>query len=94
MEETKELPKRMFKVPLLIAISVFSISMIFLWVFHYSDMNRSIILIGGSYAIMCFVFLVFQIVAFVRSHIVYDEDVEGIKLKVFEVEKDELKKNL
>lgn len=84
----------MFKVPLLIAISVFSISMIFLWVFHYSDMNRSIILIGGSYAIMCFVFLVFQIVAFVRSHIVYDEDVEGIKLKVFEVEKDELKKNL
>ncbi|MFP5384749.1 MAG: hypothetical protein ACLGHN_01630 [Bacteriovoracia bacterium] len=93
MEKTRDLPKKMYKVPLLIAISVFSVSMIFLWVFHYSEMNKSIIIIGGSYAIMCFVFLVFQIVAFVRSHIIYDEDVESIKLKVFEVEKDELKKN-
>lgn len=88
------LPRRMYKLPLLIAISVFSISMIFLWVVHYSEMNKSIIFIGGGYALMCFVFLVFQIMAFVRAHIVYDEDVEGIKLKVFEVEKDELKKNL
>lgn len=94
METSKDMPKKMFKVPLIIAISVFSISMIFLWVVHFSEMNKSIIIVGGGYAVMCFVFLVFQIVAFVRSHIVYDEDIEGIKLKVFEIEKDELKKNL
>lgn|SRR5690606_972417 len=88
------LPKKFFKVPLLIAISVFSISMVFLWVVHYSEMNKSIIIIGGGYAFMCFAFLVFQIAAFVRAHIIYDEDVEGIKMKVFEVEMDELKKKL
>lgn len=91
---SKDLPKKFFKVPLLIAISVFSISMVFLWVVHYSEMNKSIVIIGGGYALMCFTFLVFQIAAFVRAHIVYDEDIEGIKMKVFEVEKDELKKNL
>lgn len=89
-----KLPRKFYKVPLLIAVSVFSISMIFLWVVHYSEMNKSIIIIGGGYALMCFGFLVFQIAAFVRAHIVYDEDVEGIKMKVFEVEMDELKKNL
>lgn len=90
--ETKK--KRMFAIPLLIAISVFSISMIFLWVVHYSEMNKAIIWIGGGYAFMCFAFLVFQIGAFARAHVIYDEDVEGIKMRVFEVERDELKKNL
>lgn len=85
--------KKMMKVPLLIAVSVFSISMIFLWVVHYSEMNKAIIWIGGGYAFMCFTFLVFQIGAFARAHVIYDEDVEGIKMKVFEVERDELKKN-
>jgi hypothetical protein len=91
---SKDLPKKFFKVPLLIAVSVFSLSMIFLWVVHYSEMNKSIVLIGGGYALLCFAFLAFQIIAFVRAHIVYVEDVEGIKMKVFEVEKDEYKKNL
>jgi hypothetical protein len=86
--------KRMTKLPLLIAVSVFSISMIFLWVVHYSEMNKAIIVIGGGYAFMCFAFLVFQIGAFARAHVVYDEDVEGIKMRVFEVEKDEYKKKL
>ncbi len=90
----KDLPKKFYKLPLLIAVSVFSISMIFLWVVHYSEMNKSIILIGGGYAIMCFAFLAFQIAAFVRAHVVYDEDVESIKMKVFEVERDEYKKDL
>lgn len=86
--------KRMLKVPLLIAISVFSISMVLLWVVHYSEMNKMIIWIGGIYAFMCFTFLVFQIGAFARAHVVYDDDVEGIKMRVFEVEKDEYKKQL
>jgi hypothetical protein len=82
------------KLPLLIAVSVFSISMVFLWVVHYSEMNKAIIWIGGGYAFMCFAFLVFQIGAFARAHVVYDEDIEGIKMRVFEVERDEYKKNL
>ena len=82
--------KKMFKLPLLIAVSVFSISMIFLWVAHANEINKTIVIIGGTYALMCFTFLLFQIAAFVRSHIIYDEDVEGIKLKVFEVEHDDL----
>lgn len=86
--------KKMMKVPLLIAISVFSISMILLWVVHYSEMNKTIIWIGGSYAFMCFAFLIFQIGAFARAHVVYDEDVEGIKMRVFEVEHEEFKKKL
>lgn len=91
---SQELPRKLFKLPLLIAVAVFSISMIFLWVVHYSEMNKSIIWIGGGYALMCFAFLAFQIAAFVRAHVVYDEDIEGIKMKVFEVEKDEYKKDL
>lgn len=82
--------KKMIKLPLLIAVSVFSISMIFLWVAHANEINKSIVIIGGTYAVLCFTFLLFQIAAFVRSHIIYDEDIEGIKLKVFEVEKDDL----
>lgn len=91
---SSDLKKTFFKVPLLIATAVFSISMIFLWVVHYSEMNKSIIFIGGGYAIICFAFLIFQIFAFVRAHVIYDEDIEGIKMKVFDVERDEYKKNL
>ncbi len=86
--------KSVITIPLLIAVSVFSISMIFLWVVHYSEMNKAIVFIGGGYALMCFTFLVFQIGAFARAHIIYDQDVENIKMKVFEVERDEYKKNL
>lgn len=86
--------KKLTKLPLLIAVSVFSISMIFLWVVHFSEMNKAIIWIGGGYAAMCFTFLIFQIGAFARAHVVYDEDIEGIKMRVFEVERDEFKKNL
>ncbi len=85
--------KKMTKAPLLIAISVFSISMVFLWVVHYSEMNKAIVWIGGGYAFMCFAFLIFQIGAFARAHVVYDEDIEAIKMKVFEAERDEYKKS-
>lgn len=84
--------KKMLKLPLIIAISVFSLSMVLLWVAHAGEINRSILLMGASYALLCFVFLIFQIGAFVRAHVVYDEDVEGIKMKVFEVENDEYQK--
>ena len=88
------LSRKFFKFPLLISISVFSISMIFLWVVHYSEMNKAIIWIGGGYAFMCFAFLVFQILAFVKAHVIYDDDIESIKMKVFMVEHDEYSKKL
>jgi hypothetical protein len=79
--------RKMFRLPLLIAISVFSLSMVLLWATHVGEINRMVMVVGISYASVCFLFLVFQIWAFVRSHLVYDEDVEEIKMKVFDAER-------
>lgn len=84
--------KQKYATPFVIAISVFSSSMIFLWVSHSDEMTSSIAWLGAGYAIICLSFLIFQIVAFVRAHVVYDEDVESIKLKVFEIEDAETKR--
>ena len=86
--------KKIYRVPQIIAVAVFSISMIFLWVVHASEMNPSLVILGGGYALICFVFLIFQIIAFTRAHIVYDEDVEEIKMKVFEVENEDYRKQV
>jgi hypothetical protein len=72
--------------PLLIGVSAFSISMIFLWATHVGEIDKMIMIVGMIYGSTCFMFLLFQIVAFVRSHVVYDEDVESIKMKVFDAE--------
>ncbi len=79
--------KSFYRLPLLIAAAAFSLSMVLLWATHVGEINRTIMLVGISYASVCLVFLVFQVWAFVRSHLVYDEDVEGVKMKVFDAEK-------
>ena len=79
--------KSMLKIPLLIGISVFSLSMVLMWSTHIGEISQKIALVGTIYAAVCFIFLVFQIGAFVRSHLYYDEDIEAIKMKVFDVEK-------
>ena len=79
--------KKIFRIPLLIAISVFSLSMVLLWATHVGEINKTIMYVGITYASVCFLFLVFQIYAFVRSHLVYDEDIEEVKMKVFDAEK-------
>ena len=82
--------KTFYKTPLIISVSVFSLCMTLLWVMHVEELNTRVALMGASYALICFAFLVFQIMAFARAHIYYDEDVENIKMKVFEVEQDEV----
>jgi hypothetical protein len=86
---TKSPNKKFIKLPLILGTAIFSLSMIVLWVVQTNELNKSMMIVGGGYAILCFAFLVFQIAAFVRSHVVYDEDVESIKLKVFQVERDD-----
>jgi hypothetical protein len=75
------------RLPLLIAISAFSLSMVLLWATHVGEINHMIMVVGISYASICFLFLVFQIWAFVRSHLVYDEDIEEVKMRVFDAER-------
>ncbi len=60
--------------------------MIFLWATHVGEIDKMIMIVGMIYGSTCFMFLLFQIFAFVRSHVVYDEDVESIKMKVFDAE--------
>ncbi len=79
--------RKVFRLPLLIAISVFSLSMVLLWATHVGEINQMIMVVGISYASVCFLFLVFQIYAFVHSHLVYDEDIEEVKMKVFDAER-------
>jgi hypothetical protein len=79
--------RKFLRIPLLIGIAVFSLSMVLLWATHVGEINQKIALVGVIYASVCFLFLLFQIAAFVRSHLYYDEDVEAIKMKVFDVEK-------
>ncbi len=81
--------KSFYKIPLIISIAVFSLSMVILWAFHFDELNRSMAIVGVCYALICFAFLIFQIFAFVRAHIHYDEDFESVKLKVFEAEREE-----
>ncbi len=78
---------KVLRLPLIIAISAFSLSMVLLWATHVGEINRMIMVVGISYASICFLFLVFQIWAFVRSHLVYDEDIEEVKMKVFDAER-------
>lgn len=72
--------------PLLIGTCAFSFSMILLWFTQRHTLDHLMIYVGAGYALICFSFLLFQLYAFARAHLVYDEDVEDIKFKVFELE--------
>lgn len=50
------------------------------------NMNTTILLVCGAYTLVCLLFLFFQLYAFVKAHTDYEEEVEAIKYKVFEVE--------
>jgi hypothetical protein len=50
------------------------------------EINNTGIIITAGYALICFAFLIFQLYAFVRAHTDYNEEVENIKYRVFEVE--------
>lgn len=85
----KEKKKTFYKLPLILGTSVFSLSMIGMWFMHAGEINSAMYIVGGIYAIICFIFLVFQIISFAWAHLYYDEDVEGVKFKVLEAEMEE-----
>lgn len=72
--------------PSFIAIGVFILGMIVLFIYEKSSINGMMLFICGIYALTCLLFLLFQMYAFIRAHIEYDEDVERIKYRVFEAE--------
>lgn len=75
-----------YKLPSYIAIGVFITCMLALFIPEAGNMNWTIFTICLIYGIVCVLFLIFQLFAFVKAHSEYDEDVEKVKYKVFEVE--------
>ena len=60
-------------------------------------MDRIVLFVCLGYALVCLFFLIFQIIAFIKAHTDYDEEVEDIKYQVFRAEGipyDEVKKEL
>lgn len=78
---------RLYRTPLFIAMGVFLTCMLVIWVLDSANLDSTILVVGVSYAVICFLFLVFQLVAFIRAHLSYDEDIENVKFKVLEIEK-------
>lgn len=70
----------------LTAIAVFIICLIALFLPNSGEMTSAGAIICAAYAIVCLLFLFFQLYAFVKSHTDYDEETERIKYRVFEVE--------
>jgi len=60
--------------------------MFFLFTTERESLNQAIIIICSVYSLICFSFLLFQLYAFYKAHVEYDEKVENIKFKVFEAE--------
>ncbi len=70
----------------LTAIAVFIICLIALFLPNSGEMTGAGVIICAGYAIVCLLFLFFQLYAFVKSHTDYDEETESIKYRVFEAE--------
>ncbi len=75
--------------PLILASALFSLLMVFLWVLALRRSQQVVAFIGAGYAILCLGFLAAQIVAFVRSHMDYDQTVEQPKFDIIRSEEAE-----
>jgi peptidoglycan biosynthesis protein MviN/MurJ (putative lipid II flippase) len=78
--------QKKFLAPAFTALTVFVLSMIALFFEFYDDMNTMVLAICLGYAFLCLVFLIFQLYAFIRAHMDYDEEVEMVKYQVFDAE--------
>ena len=72
--------------PSITAIAIFMFCIAVLLVEQKNHMDSVILYVCLGYAIVCLLFLIFQIVAFVKAHAEYDEEVEDVKYQVFEAE--------
>lgn len=78
--------QKKYLIPGFIAMGVFLTCMGFIFLGRGSALDNSIIIVSLFYGVICFAFLIFQMVAFVRAHYEYDEDVEKVKYDVFHAE--------
>ncbi len=72
--------------PAIVSISVFMFCVSVLFIDQKDTMNSIVLYVCLGYALLCLAFLIFQIYAFIKAHVDYDEDVEMVKYKVFEAE--------
>lgn len=72
--------------PAIMAIAIFMLCIAILFVEQKNQMDGMILYVCLAYAVICLLFLIFQIIAFVKAHTDYDEEVENVKYKVFEAE--------
>ena len=72
--------------PSITAITVFILCMAILLAEQKSTMDSVILYTCLGYALVCLLFLVFQMLAFVRAHTDYDEEAENVKYQVFHAE--------
>lgn len=72
--------------PAIISITVFLFCTSILFVEQKNTMDSVVLYVCLAYALLCLAFLIFQIYAFIKAHVEYDEDAELIKYRVFEAE--------
>ncbi len=60
----------------------FSFAVIIFWIVSVSKSSQVVAFMGAGYGFLCFGFLVAQIIAFVKSHMDYDEAIEKPKYDV------------
>lgn len=72
--------------PAVTSIAVFMLCMAILFTEKKGQMDSIILYVCLGYAIVCLLFLIFQVVAFIKAHTHYDEEIEDIKYDVFRAE--------
>ncbi|MFZ8934913.1 MAG: hypothetical protein ACO20H_09585 [Bacteriovoracaceae bacterium] len=75
-----------YKLPSYIAIGVFVVCMLALFIPEFGSMNKVIFATTLGYGFVCILFLGFQLWAFIKAHSEYDESTEQVKYRVFEAE--------
>lgn len=71
---------------LVLLSAVFSLTIVALWVVSVRKSSEAVAFIGAGYGLLCFAFLVAQIVAFVKAHVDYDQTVEQPKFDIMKLE--------
>lgn len=75
--------KKFYITPLIIAFCVFVLMFLAIIIPYHKDRDNIIWLFCWVYGFVCLSFLIFQLYAFIRSHLVYDHNIEDVKYKVF-----------
>ena len=66
--------------PAIVSIAVFMLCISILFVEQKNQMNSIILYVCLGYAVVCLLFLIFQIIAFIKAHTDYDEEVRRCKI--------------